>query len=69
MLLRQGYNLKLTTIGNGLNILMKRGRIKSVYVLSSTKKIKRIRKLNKCYAQRLPFGQKTRIHITITIWF
>ena len=67
MLLRQGYDLKLTTIGNGLNILMKWGRIQPVYVLNSTKERKRIRKFNKCYTQRLPFGQKTQIHIII--WF
>ena len=50
MLLRQGYDLKLITIGNRLNILMKQGRIQPVYVLSSTKERKRIRKFNKCYA-------------------
>ena len=32
MLLKQGYNLKLTTIENELNILMKQGRIQPVYV-------------------------------------
>ena len=67
MLLRQGYDLKLTTIGNGLKIWMKQGRIQPVYVLNSTKERKRIRKFNKCYTQRLPFGQKTQIHIII--WF
>ena len=67
MLLTKGYVLKLTTIENWLKILMKQGRIKSVYVLSSTKEIKRLRKFNKCYAQRLPFGQNTQIHIII--WF
>ena len=44
MLLTKGYVLKLSTIGNGLNILMKQGRIQPVYVLSSTKERKRIRK-------------------------
>ena len=68
MLLRQGYDLKLTTIGNGLKILMKRGRIQPVYVLSSTKERQRIRKFNKCYAKMyllskrhkfiLPYGFK-----------
>ena len=67
MLLRQCYDLKLTTIGNGLKILMKLWRIQPVYILNSTKEIKRIRKFNKCYAQRLPFGQNTQIHIII--WF
>ena len=44
MLLTKGYVLKLTTIENWLKILMKQGRIQPVYVLSSTKEIKRIRK-------------------------
>ena len=51
MLLTKGYVLKLSTIGNGLNILMKQGRIQPVYVLSSTKERKRIRKFNKCYTK------------------
>ena len=51
MLLTKDYVLKLTTIGNWLKILMKRGRIQPVYVLSSTKERKRIRKFNKCYAK------------------
>ena len=51
MFLPKGYVLKLTTIGNGLNILMKQGRIQPVYVLSSTKERKRIRKFNNCYAK------------------
>ena len=42
MFLPKGYVLKLTTIGNGLKILMKQGKIKSVYVLSCTKERKRI---------------------------
>ena len=44
MLLRQGYDLKLTTIGNWLKILMKQGRIQPVYILNCTKEITRIRK-------------------------
>ena len=44
MLLTKGYVLKLSTIGKGLSILMKQGRIQPVYVLSSTKERKRIRK-------------------------
>ena len=63
ILLRKGYDLKLSTIGNGLNILMKQGRILPVYILSCTKERKRIRKFNKCYAQRLPFGHQTQIQI------
>ena len=35
----------------GLTILMKRGRIQPIYVLSSTKERKRIRKFNKCYVK------------------
>ena len=42
MFLPKGYVLKLTTIGNGLKILMKQGKIKSVNVLSCTKERKRI---------------------------
>ena len=53
MFLPKGYVLKLTTIENWLKILMKQGRIQPVYVLSSTKERKRIRKFNKCYVQRL----------------
>ena len=67
MFLPKGYVLKLTIIENWLKILMKQGRIQPVYVLNSTKERKRIRKLNKCYAQSLPFWQKTQIHIII--WF
>ena len=63
VLLRKGYDLKLSTIGNGLSILMKQGRILPVYILSCTKERKRIRKFNKCYAQRLPFGHQTQIQI------
>lgn len=63
VLLRKGYNLKLSTIGNGLSILMKQGRIQPVYILSCTKERKRIRKFNNCYAKRLPFGHKTQIQI------
>ena len=63
ILLRKGYDLKLSTIGNGLNILMKQGRILPVYILSCTKERKRLRKFNNCYAKRLPFGQKTQIQI------
>lgn len=63
VLLRKGYDLKLSTIDNGLNILMKQGRIQPVYVLSCTKERKRIRKFNNCYAKRLPFGHKTQIQI------
>ena len=44
MLLTKGYVLKLSTIGKGLSILMKQGRIQPVYVLSFTKERKRIRK-------------------------
>ena len=44
MFLPKGYVLQLTTIENWLKILMKQGRIKSVYVLNSTKERKRIRK-------------------------
>ena len=44
MFLPKGYVLQLTTIENWLKILMKQGRIQPVYVLSSTKEIKRIRK-------------------------
>lgn len=62
-LLRKGYDLKLSTIGNGLSILMKQGRILPVYILSCTKERKRLRKFNDCYAKRLPFGQKTQIQI------
>ena len=51
MLLRQGYDLKLTIIENWLKILMKQGRIQPVYVLSSTKERKRIKKFNKCYVK------------------
>lgn len=63
VLLRKGYNLKLSTIGNGLSILMKQGRIQPVYILSCTKERKRICKFNNCYAKRLPFGHKTQIQI------
>ena len=48
MFLPKGYVLKLTIIENWLKILMKQGRIQPVYVLSSTKERKRIKKFNKC---------------------
>lgn len=62
-LLRKGYDLKLSTIGNGLSILKKQGRILPVYILSCIKERSRLRKFNNCYAKRLPFGQKTQIQI------
>ena len=60
MFLPKGYVLKLTTIENWLKILMKQGRIKSVYVLNSTKEKKRIRKFNKCYAKMYLLSKRHR---------
>ena len=45
ILLRKGYDLKLSTIGNGLNILMKQGRILPVYILVVQKKEKELENL------------------------
>lgn len=65
MLLKQGYDLKLSTIGKELNILMKQGRRLPVYILNCTKERKKLRKFNNCYAERLSFGQNIQNHITI----
>ena len=45
MLLKQGYNLKLTTIENELNILMKQGSILPILYFELHKRKKKVKKI------------------------
>jgi len=62
LLLRKGYKIGLSSVGNGIKKLIESNRISKVSVLTCENERKRIRKFNG-YSQRLPKGYSTQVQI------
>jgi transposase len=62
LLLRQGFDISLTSVGNALKKLMNNNKITAVHLLTCQKERKIIRKFNG-HSKRLPKGYKAQVQI------